>query len=242
VRTRDLVRLFIYSPGSPMCSLDSCAFGHCEINWLWHGGRCVCKRGPDFSSLEMLIASIFAFRNLDQINGKNIHSGYISVKQLSGDLIVGVVLVRLAMKSDPAAVVSYVRDMTRYALNAAAAEYQTRGDVRGATDRADKAARYEHLEYHLLRESVRKKNVTSLIRDLNNLRTNIGASSPVQCNNEAEVNALLNVACGGTRGSELLGMSTSGPAMRDWVDIHLSVAASAGSSRSSCRRASAAAS
>jgi hypothetical protein len=164
-----------------MCSLDSCAFGHCEINWLWHGGRCVCKRGPDFSSLEMLIASIFAFRNLDQINGKNIHSGYISVKQLSGDLIVGVVLVRLAMKSDPAAVVSYVRDMTRYALNAAAAEYQTRGDVRGATDRADKAARYEHLEYHLLRESVRKKNVTSLIRDLNNLRTNIGASSPVQC-------------------------------------------------------------
>jgi hypothetical protein len=111
--------------------------------------------------------------------------------------------VDLAMKSDPAAVVSYVRDMTRYALNAAA-EYQTRGDVRGATDRADEAARYEHLEYQLLRESVRRENVTGLIRGLNNLRTDISASNPVRCNNEAEVNALLNAAYGGTRGSELL--------------------------------------
>jgi len=62
-----------------MCSLDSCAFVHCETDRLWHGGRCVCKRGPDFPSLEILIASIFAFRSLDQIDCRNIHSGYISV-------------------------------------------------------------------------------------------------------------------------------------------------------------------
>ena len=103
----------------------------------------------------------------------------------------------------------YVRRMADFALNAAA-EFQTRGDHIQALAQSDQATRYEHLEYVLTHEAVRKDNAVRLVAGLRNVRREVGRQESVGLHGKAEAKALLASIYGEPYGSELLDAISSG--------------------------------
>jgi len=103
----------------------------------------------------------------------------------------------------------YVRKMADFALNAVA-EFQNRGEHVQALAYTEQATRYEHLEYVLTHEAVRRDNAERLISGLRHVRRDVTRQSPVELHNKAEAKALLTSVYGEPHGSELLDSISSG--------------------------------